>query len=310
MIKGKNTNNYNPKVSIIIPVYNGEKYMKEAIESALNQDYSNVEVIVVNDGSTDDTERIASAYGDKIKYYYKENGGVSSALNFGISKMSGEMFSWLSHDDVYEVNKVSSQIDFINKHNIDYTKSLISSNISFIDSNSKTIKKPTKKYKEFCSSERFLKELLNGNNIYGCCLLIHKSILDRIGFFDKNYVFIQDYLYWIKLAYNDIALYTLRQKLVKARRHVQQVTVTKKEYRNIEMEKSKYYLLELLKKDININNKKILQEYLKYNIIWDDVSPFEYNFRDKIKRCLKIELFKLKCELKRIIIRLLVKERK
>ena len=70
----------NPKVSIIIPIYNGEKYMNEAIDSALSQTYDNCEIIVINDGSTDHTEAIAKSYGDKIRYFYKENGGVSTAL--------------------------------------------------------------------------------------------------------------------------------------------------------------------------------------------------------------------------------------
>ena len=98
----------NPLVSIIIPVYNGSNYLKKAIDSALSQTYKNIEIIVVNDGSKDDgaTEQVALSYGDKINYYLKENGGVSSALNFGISKMKGDYFSWLSHDDEYTQTKI------------------------------------------------------------------------------------------------------------------------------------------------------------------------------------------------------------
>ena len=107
--------NFNPKISIVIPVYNGEKYMKEAIDSALDQTYKNTEIIVVNDGSTDKTEEIALSYGDKIRYFYKGNGGQSSALNFGIEKMTGELFSWLSHDDVYYPQKIEKQIAFLNQ---------------------------------------------------------------------------------------------------------------------------------------------------------------------------------------------------
>ena len=64
-----------PKVSVIIPVYNGELYVKDAIDSALNQTYKNIEVIVVDDGSIDKTYEICESYGTKIKYYKKENGG-------------------------------------------------------------------------------------------------------------------------------------------------------------------------------------------------------------------------------------------
>lgn len=88
-----------PFVSIVIPVFNGEDYLQEAIESALNQTYKNIEILVVNDGSTDRTEQIATAYGERIRYFYKQNGGVASALNLAIREMKGEYFSWLSHDD-------------------------------------------------------------------------------------------------------------------------------------------------------------------------------------------------------------------
>ena len=84
---------FNPLVSIIIPVYNGSNYVKEAIDSALAQTYKNIEVIVVNDGSTDNTEKIVKSYGDKIRYFYKENGGVASALNLAIENSKGEYIS-------------------------------------------------------------------------------------------------------------------------------------------------------------------------------------------------------------------------
>ena len=102
-----------PKVSIVIPVYNGSDYLDKAIQSALNQSYQNVEIIVVNDGSNDGgkTAEIAGSYGDKIRYIEKENGGVSSALNRGIEAMTGEYFSWLSHDDEYRNEKIEKQVD-------------------------------------------------------------------------------------------------------------------------------------------------------------------------------------------------------
>ena len=83
---------FNPLVSIVIPVYNGAEYMREAIDSALAQTYKNIEVIVVNDGSKDNTDEIARSYGEKIRYFKKENGGVSTALNLAIQNMQGEYF--------------------------------------------------------------------------------------------------------------------------------------------------------------------------------------------------------------------------
>ncbi len=86
-----------PLVSIVIPVHNGSNYLNQAIDSALNQTYQRCEVLVINDGSSDGgkSEQIAKSYGDKVRYYAKENGGVSTALNLGIEKMRGSYFSWL-----------------------------------------------------------------------------------------------------------------------------------------------------------------------------------------------------------------------
>ena len=103
-----------PLVSIIIPVYNGSNYMREALDSALAQTYSNIEILVVNDGSNDGgkTRDIALSYGDRIRYLEQEkNGGVSTVLNMGIRAMRGEYFSWLSHDDVYYPEKIQAEID-------------------------------------------------------------------------------------------------------------------------------------------------------------------------------------------------------
>ena len=110
----------NPKVSIIIPVYNGSNFMKCAIDCALAQTYENTEIIVVNDGSNDDgkTEAIALSYGEQIRYFSKPNGGVSSALNCGIANMTGDYFAWLSHDDAYSATRIEDAVKLLKSHNL------------------------------------------------------------------------------------------------------------------------------------------------------------------------------------------------
>ena len=102
-----------PFITVVIPVYNGADYLGEAIDSALAQTYPHREIIVVNDGSDDGgaTDRIARSYVDRIRYYVKENGGVSSALNLGIRNMRGDWLSWLSHDDLYLPDKLALQAE-------------------------------------------------------------------------------------------------------------------------------------------------------------------------------------------------------
>lgn len=184
----------NPKVSIIIPVYNGSNYLKEAIDSALAQTYKNIEIVVVNDGSNDNgaTEEIAKSYGNKIKYYKKENGGVATALNLGIKKMTGEYFSWLSHDDMYYQDKIEKQVKFL--ANRDNKKVLLYSNYSILRDGLIT---PIVHNHEMLirkSKYSLLRGCLNGITV-----LIPKVILDEMGEFDEKLRYTQDYDYWRRI---------------------------------------------------------------------------------------------------------------
>ena len=92
-------------ISIIIPAYNAADYLAQTIESVLNQTYSDFELILIDDGSTDRTREIIKDYQCKdarIKYFYKENGGVSSARNLGLQKATGDFVSFLDSDDLWD----------------------------------------------------------------------------------------------------------------------------------------------------------------------------------------------------------------
>jgi glycosyltransferase involved in cell wall biosynthesis len=97
-----------PLISVIIPVYNGERYMAEALESVLAQDYRPLEIIVVNDGSSDRTEEIALSYPD-VHYMRQTNGGAAAARNSGIKYSTGEYLAFLDADDLWTANKLRLQ---------------------------------------------------------------------------------------------------------------------------------------------------------------------------------------------------------
>src|SRR3989338_4728600 len=98
------------KISIIIPVYNTEKYLEQCIESALHQSYCDVEIIAVNDGSTDQSVSILNKYKNNIIVIDKKNGGTASALNLGIKNMTGDWFKWLSADDILKENAIEKLV--------------------------------------------------------------------------------------------------------------------------------------------------------------------------------------------------------
>jgi len=184
---------FNPKVSIVIPVYNGSNYLREAIDSALAQTYKNIEVIVINDGSNDrgKTDKICKSYGNKIRYFKKENGGVSSALNMGIEKMEGEYFSWLSHDDIYYPEKIEKQIEYLSKNYDD--KKILFCDYELINEKGEHIQFVKFDHKELKEKPEYA--LLRGC-INGITLFIPKSAFDKYGEFDETLKCTQDYDMW------------------------------------------------------------------------------------------------------------------
>lgn len=214
---------FNPKVSIIIPVYNGSNYLEDAIKSALNQTYKNIEVLVINDGSNDNwaTEKIALSFDNKIKYIYKENGWVATALNLWIEKANWEYISWLSHDDLYYPNKIEDQINYLNTNYSD--KFILSSNIGIINSNSEEIKDVNLNY----SSENILFDLLFKSIINWCTLLIPKNAFFIAGNFNTKLKTTQDYNLWFRFIEKWFIFQHIEKKLVKSRVHDQQDSQTK-----------------------------------------------------------------------------------
>lgn len=218
---------FNPLVSIVIPVYNGSNYMREAIDSALAQTYPHIEVIVVNDGSTDDTDEIAKSYGDKIRYFKKENGGVSTALNLAIENMKGEYFSWLSHDDMYLPEKIESQINILK--NLEDKTTVIYSGYKYIDENSNVLDE-VKFEKRFALSElnKPLFSLFH-EQLSGCTLLVHVSHFQRVGRFDTSLKTTQDYDLWFRILRNGTIHYDINCNTL-SRLHHNQETITNSQH--------------------------------------------------------------------------------
>lgn len=288
-----------PLVSVIIPVYNGADYVAEAIESVINQTYKNIEIIVVNDGSNDNgkTDKVIQKYIDKIKYIKKKNGGVSSALNLGIQNMQGEYFSWLSHDDKYEPEKIEKQINLINKYN-DKEKLIALCSTQKIDKNSKNImlknKKRNLKENHIINYKDTLKNLLDNGTFNGCALLINKSVFKECGNFDEKLRFCQDSYLWIKIFLKHYNLIYSKEKLVYSRIHDKQVTQTKRElFKSDSIYISKKLIDELAEESDKENNFYYL--FAKQNAI-NGISEVTFNYiknDKKFKKLTAMDKFKL-----------------
>ncbi len=222
---------FTPRVTIVIPVYNGANYLCEAINSALAQTYKNIEVIVINDGSNDDgkTEEMALSYGSKISYFFKENGGVASALNLGIQKMKGEYFAWLSHDDVYYAEKIVRHIKYLEKRKNKQILTYCDSEI--IDKNSNMIRISR-------INQEYLKHIyltIFSTSIGGCTLLIPRFCFEKVGLFNEKLKTTQDNEMWLRISRNGFDFEHIPEILVKSRSHSEQGSNKLKDYHQKEI---------------------------------------------------------------------------
>jgi glycosyltransferase involved in cell wall biosynthesis len=220
------------KISIIIPVYNGEDYINDAIKNALRQTYPNFEVIVVDDGSTDKTllnlER--DPLSKEITIIEKKNGGVGSALNAGIRAMTGQWFKWLSADDMLETNCLEVMMEEINKTPNNKNK-IYYTNYNIIDNNGKiteTIEEQNRNELSWEIKCSHLYHLYYGN---ATTCMIHKSVFGKVGMFDEKIKNGDDYDFWLRAMFGGwefesqrIELWLIPKTLASYRRHDNQLT--------------------------------------------------------------------------------------
>jgi len=257
------------KVSIIIPVYNAEKYLEECVESAINQSYSDIEIIAVDDGSTDNSPQILKKYSNKIKILTKKNGGVASAINSGIKEMTGEWLKLLGADDVLYPNAV--EVLIAETSNITNNKKwILVSNYHIIDSKgrilSEYIEPDYNKLDRFNFNVNLLHHFI-GNVITS---LIHKSTIDSFGMFDENFSITPDYELWLRycIVYK-VQLHIIPKFLIKYRVHeeMQSQTIATKKIR-VQNDQIRRYIL----------NKLDFEERQKYEIALEQYqhrSPLE-----------------------------------
>lgn len=183
------------KISVIVPVYNSEQYLTTCIKSIINQTYSNIEILLINDGSTDNSLDIMNKFAqesDKIKIYSKKNSGVSDTRNVGIDNSTGEFLLFIDSDDFIDLDYVSKAVDYIEKNNLEYLKcSYIEkrgSKENVIKYYSNTVFSQNEIINEISISDNF-------SSIGG--VFVKKSIID-----DNNIRFSKEYKYGEDMLFN------------------------------------------------------------------------------------------------------------
>lgn len=169
-------------VSVVIPTYNRALKVIEAIDSVLCQSYPFLEIIVIDDGSTDNTQSLLCDYSGKVTYIYKENGGVSSARNIGIQNSTGDLIAFLDSDDTWVENKIEKQVEWF-RQNPEY--GMVLTDVFYVDSSVSIIEK-TNRRSSLPINGFILDDVLLQPSLIPSSVLVRRAVFDEVGFFDES----------------------------------------------------------------------------------------------------------------------------
>jgi glycosyltransferase involved in cell wall biosynthesis len=202
-----------PLVSVITPVYNGEQYLAEAIESVLAQTYRPIEIIVIDDGSTDNSAGIISGFRGKVHYIYQVNRGPAAARNAGLAGARGEFISFLDADDLWPADKLQIQIPRL----------IENPRLDIIQGRIKYILPPEagKVNVKFEGPENTIISVMLGSGVY------RRSVFDKVGMFDETLRYSEDLDWFLRVKEHGIPLIILGEITLYCRLHSHSMTYNK-----------------------------------------------------------------------------------
>jgi len=249
----------NNLVSVLVPVYNSEKYLKECLNSVLSQTYENIEIIVIDDGSDDSSLDILKNFSDKIKIFTQKNQGLATSLNFGISKIKGDWLKWFSPDDVmypYTIEKLVNEA--INQ----VPNTILYSNWNIIDEAGNIIREFNESNYNEISTFDYNVRLLDGQQINVNTTLIPTKLFKKCNFRNLTEPIAIDYDFFINSALlHDVRFHIIPKPLIKYRIHSNQLS-----HKNISksLDFIKEIKNEILEKLDDSQRQKYIDELKKY----------------------------------------------
>jgi glycosyltransferase involved in cell wall biosynthesis len=195
-----------PYISVIIPTYDRAWILKEAIDSVLVQKFTDFEIIVVDDGSTDDTAALLTAYRDQITTIHQENRGVSAARNVAIANAKGRYIAFLDSDDLWLTEKLSCQVDFFNSH----SEAVICQTDELWIRNGVRVN-PKNRHKK--PSGMIFESSLHLCLVSPSAVMIKKSLFDEVGLFNEEFPACEDYDLWLRISLN-YPIHLIEQQMV------------------------------------------------------------------------------------------------
>lgn len=250
-----------PLFSVVLPVYNGQKFITEAIESVLNQNVKSMELIVVNDGSTDNTENVINNYKEEVTYLKQDNHGPSHARNRGVEAANGRYISFIDADDAWVPNCLTTHLEQFEEYkDLDISLGL-TCEMSFCTAQDVDLKLAEKNSSMYLSL---------------CATAVNKTVFDKVGFFDEELILSQDIDWFFRARDNELNIAISRKLVSLYRRHSNNRTNDKK--------MSRFYLFKLLKKtkDRRAGSQISLESIIKKPEnqdelieLWHSANPFK-----------------------------------
>jgi len=188
------------EVSVVMPTHNYGRYLSRAIDSVLSQQGVNVELIVVDDGSTDDTAEILASYGQRLRFFWQENQGAPTARNLGLQKARGDFIVFLDADDWLLSDALGSRLDYLREH-AEY--GWVYGPCVYHDEQDRDV---TAQFDDSpfvyraARKGKVLPYLLMGEKIHVCCVMLKTELARKVGGFRTDLPVLQDYEFWLRVA--------------------------------------------------------------------------------------------------------------
>ncbi|MHB1354748.1 MAG: glycosyltransferase family 2 protein [Anaerolineae bacterium] len=183
-----------PTVSVNMCIYNGQEFIGEAIDSILAQTFTDWEMILVDDGSTDGTAAMLASYSNpKLRVFHRPHQGISKSRNYAISQARGEFIAVLDADDVAHPNRLSCQVNYLRKHPLVVALGCAYEQIDLMRNRTLNIAPP-------CTNDAIRKAMISGNPICHSSVMIRRSVLNQAGIYNESLRYAEDYELWSRLA--------------------------------------------------------------------------------------------------------------
>ncbi|MGN0334583.1 MAG: glycosyltransferase family 2 protein [Lachnospiraceae bacterium] len=266
-----------PLVSVVLPVYNGERYLESSIESCLNQTYRNLELLILDDGSTDRSAEIAKHYEklDSRVHYHKnpQNLKLPRTLNRGFALAAGDYLTWTSDDNYYRPQALEKMVAELEKGNSEF----VFAACSIIDEEGM-------EHSTISAPEEYRSAIWNWNFV-GACFMYSRKAYETIGDYDPELFLCEDYDYWLRM-FSRFEISYLDENLYAYRRHGKALSATNREGQFDAFEK-------VLKKNFREKkNATTLDRFYLYRGLHHSRS-LQKSFKEKNKYLLKLMCYKV-----------------